>query len=68
MECEGQNVASVFFDEKDIEGVAAQLYERHLPRTSRPRFWVQLRPENKNRWRREALRKLRTGAIVLRVY
>lgn len=54
--------------DRNIDGVAAQLYEREAQRSGRARFWIQLREDTKARWRREAVRKIRTGQIPVRVY
>ncbi len=50
-----------------LEAVAAQLYERNEAAhhsTHRIRYWPEVSAQKKKRWRREALRRLRTSHIA----
>lgn len=50
-----------------LEAIAVQLYERNesaYHSTHRIRYWSEVSAQKKERWRREALRRLRTGQIA----
>jgi len=50
-----------------VEAIAVQLYERNESAhysTHRIRYWSEVSAQKKKRWRREALRRLRTGQIA----